>query len=67
MGGFRPVIPGGGGGGAGGGTTYGALTNAQILAIASPSDLENAFSTDDDVIYTYNSGSWYNPVGGVLS
>lgn len=65
MSGFRPFDPNASGGGAGG-ATYGALTNVQILAIASPSDLENAFSTDDNVIYTFYMGSWYSPAGGVL-
>lgn len=65
MSGFRPYDP-NSSGGSSGGTTYGALTNTQILAIPSPSDLDNAFSTDDNVIYTFYSGFWYSPAGGIL-
>ena len=54
-------------GGGGGGTTYGPLSNANILAVASPSDEETAFSTDDFVVYFFFSGDWYSPVGGILS
>lgn len=55
------------GGGGGARTDYGALTNVQILATASPDELGQAFSTDDNVNYTFYMGSWYNDVGGVLS
>lgn len=64
--GFRPPNFGGGSGGDSG-TTYGPLTNIQILAIALANDEDTAFSTDDNVVYTYFSGNWYNPVGGILS
>ena len=63
MSGFRPVTPGGSTVGV---TTYGALSNANILAIVSPSDDETAFSTDDFIVYTFYSGSWYSTAGGVL-
>lgn len=56
-----------GGGGGGGGTTFGPLTNAQILAIPAPVDENTAFSTDDFIVYTYYNGSWYSTGGGVLS
>lgn len=62
-----PAYPSGGGGGTSGGTTYGALTNAQILAISSPSNDESAFSTDDNIVYNFYNGSWYSTGGGVLS
>lgn len=55
------------GGGGGSRTDYGALTNAQILAIATPDPLGEAFSTDDNINYTYYSGAWYSTGGGVLS
>lgn len=54
-----------------GGTTYGDKTNTEILAIASPSDLENVYSTTHDIVYTYyssgNDGAgWYSTGGGKL-
>jgi len=64
MSGFRP--PDFSGGGDDGGTTYGTLTNAQILAIASPSDDESAFSTDDLIVYVFFSGKWNSTAGGEL-
>lgn len=45
---------------------YGALTNAQILAILTPDSLSGVFSTDDKINYTYYDGSWYSTGGGVL-
>lgn len=48
------------------GTTYGPLTNVQILAIASPSDEETAFSTDDSIVYFFYQGTWYSTGGGAL-
>ncbi len=53
-------------GGGGGRTDYGALTNAAILAIPSPDELGQAFSTDTYSNYTYYSGSWYSTAGVVL-
>jgi len=53
-------------GGGGGGTTYGAMTNVQILAIASPSDDESVFSTTDLIVYNFFNGSWYSTGGGIL-
>jgi len=47
-------------------TTYGVLTNVQILAIASPSDGESAFSSDDFIPYTFLTPNWYSTGGGVL-
>ena len=49
-----------------GGTTYGPLSNVSILAIATPSDEDTTFSTDDYIVYTYYSGSWYSTGGGAL-
>ncbi len=46
---------------------YGALSNAEILAIVTPAELGVAFSTDDFINYTYYSGTWYTTGGGVLS
>ncbi len=63
----RTQVRGGQAGGGGGATTYGPLTNVQILALASPSDEENAFSTDDFIVYTFYQGSWYSTGGGVLT
>lgn len=54
------------GGSGGGGATFGALNNAGILAVGSPSDLDNAFSTDDFIIYTFYQGDWYSTAGGIL-
>ena len=51
------------GGGGGVRTDYGALTNVQILAISTPDELGEAFSTDDNVNYTFYNGAWYNEVG----
>jgi len=48
-------------------STYGALTNAQILALPSPSDTESAFSTDDLINYIFFNTSWYSTAGGVLT
>lgn len=53
--------------GDGGGTTYGALTNADILLIPSPNDLETAFSTDDLIIYTFYNNKWRSTGGGPLT
>ena len=61
-----PIGGGGIGGVSEGKTTYGPLTNVQILAIASPSDDETAFSTDDNITYTFFDGDWYSTVGGIL-
>lgn len=58
---------GGGSGSDQGTSTYGTLTNAQILALPSPQENETADSSDDNVRYVYISGAWYNPVGGLLS
>ena len=48
------------------GTTYGALTNAQILALTGLSENDTTWSIDDNITYTYYSGSWYSTLGGVL-
>jgi len=68
MAGFKPFDPNSSGGGGGSSaTTYGPLSNANILAIASPSDEETAFSTDDFIVYFFFSGDWYSTAGGILS
>ena len=60
MAGYYPLPP-----TAGSGTTWGALTNTEILAL-SPEDNDTAWSTDDYVEYTYYQGTWFNPVGGAI-
>ena len=72
----QPVGAGGAGWGAakvvnssspsGGRADYGALANAQIVAIVNPPSLAQAFSTDDFVNYTYFGGTWYNDIGGEI-
>lgn len=52
--------------GAIGTSTYGTLTNVQILALGSPLENETADSSDDHVRYTYISSAWYSPAGGLL-
>ena len=69
MSGFRPFDPNGSGGGGGNfdRNDAGALTNAQILALVSPTQLTMAFSTDDFINYTFFNTSWYSTAGGVLT
>ena len=47
-------------------TTYGQLTNSEILALPSPSDGQSAFSTTDFIVYNFFDGSWYSTGGGIL-
>lgn len=58
----------GGGSGDQGVSTYGQITNAQILAIASPSAGESADSTDDFIRYIYfgTDMTWRSTGGGIL-
>ena len=60
------IAPGSGSGSGSTRTDYGALTNAQILAIPTPDELGEAFSTDDNINYTFSGGSWYSTAGGEL-
>ena len=52
--------------GGGGVSTYGTLTNAEILNLSSPSENETADSSDDFIRMVFIVGIWRTTGGGTL-
>lgn len=52
--------------GGGGLSTYGTLTNAQILALPTPLENETADSSDDFIRMVFIVGAWRTTLGGLL-
>lgn len=64
--GYGNSTAGGGGGGGTGESTFGTLTNAEILALVGVSENSTADSSDDNIRYTFISGAWRSTGGGLL-